>query len=72
MEDASRFCAGVLPFIEYDHAIDHDVFNPDGILEWILEGGLVGDPLCVEDSDVGGHAGAEEAAVSEAVDLGGK
>src|SRR5947209_310291 len=57
---------GVLALVEDEPAVDEDVRDPLAVLERLEVRRPVGDPVGVEEGDVGVLAGAEQAPVAEA------
>jgi hypothetical protein len=71
-EDVAGKRTGVISLVDYDDAVHDDVRNADGILCRFFEGRLVTDCGGIEDGDIGGHAGAQQAPIGEPGDLRGQ
>src|SRR5713226_6947063 len=71
-QDRPRPGAG-MPAVFCDYrSVDQHVFDPDGELLRVFEGGAIRNPLRVENHEVGFHPGPQQATVQEPEGLGGQ
>src|SRR5215510_1583787 len=55
--------AVVTSLLDHDLSVDDHVIESGGVLLRLFKGRAIGDGLLVEDHDVGGHSGAQQAAI---------